>query len=180
MEVMELGTHGRRHRPGRGRDRHLAARAAQGLRHPRRAGRAVLVRAAHPRLRRRRSSSTESVRLGHARRRATRPSSATRRSARATTSSPASWTPSAFLPEGVPAHWSVYFGVDDTDAASAKIVELGGSIVQAGQDTPYGRLADGGRPHRRLFKLVQDNSDPPPGLHRSAQSSARTETWWSR
>jgi predicted enzyme related to lactoylglutathione lyase len=24
-----------------------------------------------------------------------------------------------FLPEGVPAHWSVYFGVDDTDLASA-------------------------------------------------------------
>ena len=30
---------------------------------------------------------------------------------------------------GRPAHWSVYFGVDDTDAALAKVVELGGAIV---------------------------------------------------
>lgn len=48
---------------------------------------------------------------------------------------------SVFLPDGVPAHWSVYFGVDDTDAALAKIVELGGSTLMAAEDNPYGRLA---------------------------------------
>jgi len=48
---------------------------------------------------------------------------------------------SAFLPEGVPAHWSIYFGVDDADAALAQIVDLGGSVVMGAEDTPYGRVA---------------------------------------
>ncbi|MCU1428754.1 MAG: Glyoxalase/bleomycin resistance protein/dioxygenase [Actinomycetia bacterium] len=61
---------------------------------------------------------------------------------------------SAFLPDGVPAHWSIYFGVDDTDAALARIVELGGSIVQPAEDTPYGRLATAADPTGALFKLV--------------------------
>ena len=61
---------------------------------------------------------------------------------------------SSFLPEGVPAHWSVYFGVDDTDAALAKIVALGGSIVTPAQDTPYGRLATAADPTGAQFKLV--------------------------
>ena len=59
----------------------------------------------------------------------------------------------AFLPEGVPAHWSIYFEVDDVDAALAKAVELGGSIVQPGEDTPYGRLATAADPTGAVFKL---------------------------
>ena len=59
----------------------------------------------------------------------------------------------AFLPEGVPAHWSVYFGVKDADAASAEIVELGGSIVLPTEDTPYGRLATVADPTGAVFKL---------------------------
>lgn len=62
---------------------------------------------------------------------------------------------SAFLPEGVPAHWSVYFAVEETDAALAKVVELGGSIVRPAEDTPYGRLAQAGDPTGALFKLIQ-------------------------
>jgi len=61
---------------------------------------------------------------------------------------------SSFLPEGAPAHWSVYFGVDDTDAALADTVELGGSIVQPAEDTPYGRLAQAADPTGARFKLV--------------------------
>jgi predicted enzyme related to lactoylglutathione lyase len=61
---------------------------------------------------------------------------------------------SGFLPEGVPSHWSVYFGVDDTDAALAKIVDLGGSVVQPAEDTPYGRLATAADPSGALFKLI--------------------------
>jgi predicted enzyme related to lactoylglutathione lyase len=61
---------------------------------------------------------------------------------------------SSFLPEGVPAHWWVYFGVDDTDASLAKIVDLGGSVVTAAQDTPYGRLATAADPTGAPFKLV--------------------------
>ncbi|HEV7450406.1 MAG TPA: VOC family protein [Pseudonocardiaceae bacterium] len=66
-----------------------------------------------------------------------------------------------FLPDGVPAHWSVYFGVDDTDAALAKIVDLGGSILMAAQDTPYGRLATAADPTGAQFKLVAPNEAMP-------------------
>ncbi len=61
---------------------------------------------------------------------------------------------SAFLPEGVPAHWSVYFGTADTDATLAKAVELGGSIVVPAEDTPYGRLATATDPTGAAFKLI--------------------------
>jgi len=66
-----------------------------------------------------------------------------------------------FLPEGVPARWSVYFGVDDTDAALARIVELGGSIVVPAEDTPYGRLATATDPTGAEFKLVAPNAAIP-------------------
>jgi predicted enzyme related to lactoylglutathione lyase len=66
-----------------------------------------------------------------------------------------------FLPDGVPAHWSVYFGVDDTDAALAKIADLGGSILMAAQDTPYGRLATAADPTGAQFKLVAPNDAMP-------------------
>ncbi len=68
---------------------------------------------------------------------------------------------SGFLPDGVPAHWSVYFGVDDTDAALAKIVDLGGSILMAAEDTPYGRLATAADPTGARFKLVASNEATP-------------------
>ena len=68
---------------------------------------------------------------------------------------------SAFLPEGVPNHWSVYFGVDDTDAALAKIVELGGSVRQPAEDTPYGRLAVAVDATGAQFKLIGPNTDTP-------------------
>ncbi|MEY2478428.1 MAG: uncharacterized protein QOG87_3743 [Actinomycetota bacterium] len=61
---------------------------------------------------------------------------------------------SGFLPEGVPAHWSIYFRVTDTDATLARIVELGGTVVVPAEDTPYGRLAQATDPTGALFKLV--------------------------
>lgn len=67
----------------------------------------------------------------------------------------------SFLPEGVPAHWSVYFGAEDTDAALATVVELGGSIVRAAEDTPYGRLAVVTDPNGARFKLVGPNESVP-------------------
>jgi predicted enzyme related to lactoylglutathione lyase len=68
---------------------------------------------------------------------------------------------SAFLPERVPAHWSVYFGVDDADATLAQVVELGGSVVQPAEDTPYGRLATAADPTGAQFKLVAPNESMP-------------------
>jgi uncharacterized protein len=68
---------------------------------------------------------------------------------------------SAFLPEGVPAHWSVYFGTADTDATLAKAVKLGGSVLAPAEDTPYGRLATAVDPAGAQFKLVAPNEDMP-------------------
>lgn len=68
---------------------------------------------------------------------------------------------SGFLPEGVPAHWSVYFGVDDADARLAKVVELGGTVVVPAEDTPYGRLATAADPNGAQFKLVAPNEAMP-------------------
>lgn len=61
---------------------------------------------------------------------------------------------SGFLPEEVPAHWSVYFGSVDTDATLARIVGLGGSVVTLAEDTPYGRLATATDPTGAQFKVV--------------------------
>ena len=68
---------------------------------------------------------------------------------------------SSFLPDGVPSHWSVYFGVDDADLALAKIADLGGSTVLAAEDTPYGRLATVADPTGAQFKLVAPNEAMP-------------------
>lgn len=61
---------------------------------------------------------------------------------------------SGFLPDGVPAHWSVYFGTADTDASLVRVVELGGSIVRDAEDTPYGRLATAADATGAIFKFV--------------------------
>jgi predicted enzyme related to lactoylglutathione lyase len=62
---------------------------------------------------------------------------------------------SAILPSGSPGSWSIYFGAEDADKTLAQIVDLGGSIVQPAEDTPYGRLAQATDPTGALFKLVQ-------------------------
>jgi predicted enzyme related to lactoylglutathione lyase len=61
---------------------------------------------------------------------------------------------SNFLPEGVPAHWSVYFGSEDTDASLARLVELGGTVLEPAQDSPYGRLALVADPMGASFRIV--------------------------
>ncbi len=59
----------------------------------------------------------------------------------------------AFLPEGVPAHWSTYWEVDDVDASVAMVVTLGGSVVAPPTDSPYGRMATVTDPAGASFKL---------------------------
>ena len=61
---------------------------------------------------------------------------------------------SAFLPEGIPANWQIYFGVDDADEALAKIAKLGGSVIMGPDDSPYGRLAQAADPTGAVFKIV--------------------------
>jgi uncharacterized protein len=68
---------------------------------------------------------------------------------------------SAFLPEGVPAHWRVYFGVADTDASIATATSLGATVVQPAEDTPYGRLAVVTDPTGATFALIGPNEAMP-------------------
>lgn len=43
--------------------------------------------------------------------------------------------------KGMDPSWSTYFGVEDTDAAAAKLKELGGTVLYGPFDTPQGRIA---------------------------------------
>jgi predicted enzyme related to lactoylglutathione lyase len=60
----------------------------------------------------------------------------------------------SFLPQGVPSYWSVYFMVDDTDAAVRRLEELGGALTEGPEDTPYGRLAAAVDSTGARFKLM--------------------------
>ena len=59
----------------------------------------------------------------------------------------------SLLQDGEPAYWSTYWEVNDVDAAVQRVGELGGSVVEAGQDTPYGRLATVEDPLGARFKF---------------------------
>lgn len=65
-----------------------------------------------------------------------------------------------------PSHWTVYFGVDDADAAAAKVKELGGAVVMEPMDTPWGRLAAVTDPTGAPFNLMQ----PTPAMPLDGQS----------
>jgi len=64
----------------------------------------------------------------------------------------------SFLPDDVPSHWTVYFGVEDADATLAKVTELGGAVVDAAEDTPYGRLATAADTTGTRFRLLGPNA----------------------
>jgi predicted enzyme related to lactoylglutathione lyase len=58
------------------------------------------------------------------------------------------------IPPRVPAHWAVYFMVDDADAGAAKVTELGGSVVTDPFDIPgIGRIAMVHGPAHESFGL---------------------------
>jgi uncharacterized protein len=58
------------------------------------------------------------------------------------------------LPAEVPARWSVYFAVEDTDAAVATVSSLGGSTVRPAWDSPYGRIAIVADRDEAVFSLI--------------------------
>ncbi len=57
-------------------------------------------------------------------------------------------------PDEIPPHWMVYFNVDDTDAAVAKLEELGGSVSVPAFDTPAGRIAVVGDAQGGTFSFI--------------------------
>jgi predicted enzyme related to lactoylglutathione lyase len=52
---------------------------------------------------------------------------------------------------GTPAHWSVTFAVDDTDAAAARAIELGGAVIVPPFDAPWVRMTVIGDPQGATF-----------------------------
>ncbi|HEY7595585.1 MAG TPA: VOC family protein [Actinophytocola sp.] len=58
-------------------------------------------------------------------------------------------------PAGAPSHWRAYFAVAETDAAVARIAELGGRVLYPPTDTPYGRLASAADDQGAMFFVIQ-------------------------
>lgn len=65
----------------------------------------------------------------------------------------------ADVPTEVPSHWSVYFGVSDTDSTVAKIRELGGTINGEPHDSPYGRMAQVADDQGIPFNIISVSGD---------------------
>ena len=59
------------------------------------------------------------------------------------------------VPAEVPAHWLVYFGVDDTDASVSKAAELGATTLVPPTDIPPGRFAVLADPDGAAFAVIK-------------------------
>jgi predicted enzyme related to lactoylglutathione lyase len=63
------------------------------------------------------------------------------------------------MPPGSPPHWLVYFGVDDIDAAVAKVGELGGNTLAEVMDIGMGKIAVLQDPQGAVFALFSGQLD---------------------
>jgi predicted enzyme related to lactoylglutathione lyase len=59
------------------------------------------------------------------------------------------------LPDEIPAHWLVYFAVENTDAAVETVKSSGGSVSFGPIDIPAGRFAIVTDPHGAAFAVIQ-------------------------
>lgn len=58
------------------------------------------------------------------------------------------------VPEEVPAHWQVYFAVEDADATVAQATERGGSVMVPPMEVPAGRFSILTDPHGASFAVI--------------------------
>jgi uncharacterized protein len=58
------------------------------------------------------------------------------------------------VPDEVPAHWQVYFAVEDTDATISEAKERGGSVMLEPIDIPAGRFSILTDPHGASFAVI--------------------------
>jgi uncharacterized protein len=65
------------------------------------------------------------------------------------------WLMSADVPHETPPHWTVYFAVDDTDAAVATATARGAALNLPAKDSPYGRFAGLADPQGAAFYVIQ-------------------------
>jgi hypothetical protein len=63
------------------------------------------------------------------------------------------------MPAEVPPHWGVYFSVADTDAAVARVTELGGAVMNPPMDIEPGRFAVVADPAGAMFNVITLNPD---------------------
>jgi uncharacterized protein len=63
------------------------------------------------------------------------------------------------LPADVPSHWSVYFGVTDTDATADMVRVAGGKVVADPHDSPFGRIAVCVDPQGATFAVISLTTD---------------------
>ncbi len=70
----------------------------------------------------------------------------------------------------IPPAWTVYFGVEDCDAAAQKVQDLGGAVLVPPTDIPdIGRFAVVQDPQGATFTVMRmDMVDPPPGYEATA------------
>jgi len=64
----------------------------------------------------------------------------------------------ADVPAQVPAHWRVYFAVDDADATVEAVTQAGGSVLRPPADMPYGRHADVADAQGAMFSIIKPAS----------------------
>lgn len=60
------------------------------------------------------------------------------------------------MPAEMPPHWDVYFKVADADAAVAEVERLGGTVLRAAWDTPFGRMAAVADDQGAPFMVIAD------------------------
>lgn len=65
---------------------------------------------------------------------------------------------SADTPADVPANWTTYFCVRDTDATIKKVEELGGNVVAPAFDSPYGRMAIVSDDQGAVFAVIDQSA----------------------
>lgn len=58
------------------------------------------------------------------------------------------------LPRDRGPHWMTYFEVGDVDEAVAHVVDLGGHLLKAAHDSPYGRVATVADPEGAVFSVI--------------------------
>lgn len=59
------------------------------------------------------------------------------------------------LPEGAASYWRVYFGVSDMDESLEALVRMGGTVIDPGGKTPFGRFATVADPQGAQFQLLE-------------------------
>lgn len=67
----------------------------------------------------------------------------------------------AFLPPEASSFWRIYFSTTDAEATAARVQELGGTVVEAPTDSPYGTFAQVNDPQGATFMINQNARNAP-------------------